>query len=315
MAVMKRKGRGNIRSIRKRRRSENTVGYLFLLPWLVGFFGLAIGPILGSLYLSFTHYNLLTPPKWIGLHNYVAMFHQDPMFYHSLMLTLYYVLLSVPIHLIFALAIAVLLNKGIRGDGVYRTIYYVPSLLGGSVSIAIVWKQIFGQSGVFNNLLHIFGVTGIDWVSDPRTILYAIIALQVWQFGSAMLIFLAGLKQIPTALYESADVDGASRIRQFARITLPLLTPMIFFNLVMGVINSFQAFTPAYVIGNGKGGPIGSTMFYTLYLYLKGFSFFQMGYASALAWIMLIVIGLLTLALFISQKYWVFYLDGNQEKG
>lgn len=301
----------------KRRKSahwnQNGVAYLFLSPWLLGFFGLAVGPILASLYLSFTNYNLLTRPKWIGIQNYSTMLGSDSSFYHSLGITLFYVVLSVPAHLIFALLIAVVLNRGIKGVGIYRTVYYIPSLLGGSVAIALVWKQVFGQDGAFNQLLSLFGIKGMDWVSDPKTILYTIVVLAVWQFGSAMLIFLAGLKQIPKDIYESAEVDGASKTRQFFTLTLPLLTPTIFFNLVMGVISSFQIFTSGYVIGDGRGGPIGSTLFYTLYLYLKGFSFFDMGYASALAWIMLIIIGVLTLIIFATQKYWVFYSDGKQE--
>ncbi|MDQ0897914.1 MULTISPECIES: carbohydrate ABC transporter permease [unclassified Paenibacillus] len=294
---------------------QNRTAYLFLLPWLVGFFCLTLGPMLGSLYLSFTKFNLLNAPRWLGLDNYVQIFNEDDSFYHSMGLTFQYALLSVPLRLIFALIVALALNKGIRALGVYRTVYYIPSLLGGSVAIAIVWRKIFDGDGLFNQFLSWFGIQGPSWVAHPDYILSTIITLSVWQFGSAMVIFLAGLKQVPADLYEASQVDGAGKVRQFFRITLPLLSPVIFFNLVMSIINSFQVFTPGYVIGDGRGGPLNSTLFYTLYLYLKGFSFFDMGYASALAWIMLVVIGVLTAIVFVTSKYWVFYGDGKDERG
>ncbi|GGI99983.1 sugar ABC transporter permease [Alicyclobacillus cellulosilyticus] len=288
--------------------------YAFMLPWLVGFFGLAVGPMAASLYLSLTDYSLLAPPHFIGVANYVRIFTQDPSFYQSLRVTTLYVLLSVPCRLLFALAVAMALDQGIRAVGLYRTIYYIPSLMGGSVAVALVWKKVFGYDGVFNHFLSLFGWQGMDWVANPKTVLYTIVGLSVWQFGSAMLIFLAGLKQIPAELYEAASVDGASRVRRFVSITLPLLTPTILFNLVMGIISSFQNFTSGYIIGDGRGGPLQSTLFYTLNLYLQGFSYFHMGYAAALAWVMLIILALLTWLLFATQRYWVFYFDG-QEKG
>lgn len=294
---------------------QNRTAYLFLLPWLVGFFCLTLGPMLGSLYLSFTKFNLLNSPRWLGLDNYVQIFKEDDSFLHSMGLTFQYALLSVPLRLIFALLVAMALNKGIRALGVYRTVYYIPSLLGGSVAIAIVWRKIFDGDGLFNQFLSWFGIQGPAWVAHPDYILSTIITLSVWQFGSAMVIFLAGLKQVPADLYEASQVDGAGKIRQFFQITLPLLSPVIFFNLVMSIINSFQVFTPGYVIGDGRGGPVNSTLFYTLYLYLKGFAFFDMGYASALAWIMLVVIGVLTAIVFLTSKYWVFYGDGKDERG
>ena len=294
---------------------QNRTAYLFLLPWLIGFFCLTLGPMLGSLYLSFTKFNLLNSPRWLGLDNYVQIFKEDDSFLHSMGLTFQYALLSVPLRLIFALLVAMALNKGIRALGVYRTVYYIPSLLGGSVAIAIVWRKIFDGDGLFNQFLSWFGIEGPAWVAHPDYILSTIITLSVWQFGSAMVIFLAGLKQVPADLYEASQVDGAGKIRQFFQITLPLLSPVIFFNLVMSIINSFQVFTPGYVIGDGRGGPVNSTLFYTLYLYLKGFAFFDMGYASALAWIMLVVIGVLTAVVFLTSKYWVFYGDGKDERG
>ncbi|WP_159886923.1 carbohydrate ABC transporter permease [Paenibacillus puerhi] len=291
---------------------QNRTAYLFLLPWLIGFFGLTLGPMLGSLYLSMTKFNLLNPPRWLGLENYKQIFTEDTTFLHSMGLTFQFALVSVPLRLAFALFIAMALNKGIRALGLYRTVYYIPSLLGGSVAIAIVWRKIFDGDGLFNQFLGIFGIEGPAWVAHPDYILSTIITLSVWQFGSAMVIFLAGLKQVPADLYEASQVDGAGKVRQFFSITLPLLSPVIFFNLVMSIINSFQVFTPGFVIGDGRGGPVDSTMFYTLYLYLKGFSFFDMGYAAALAWIMLVVIGTMTAVVFLTSKYWVFYGDGKQ---
>ncbi|MGO4545759.1 carbohydrate ABC transporter permease [Paenibacillus sp. 2TAB23] len=291
---------------------HNLTAYTFLLPWLIGFFCLTLGPMLGSLYLSLTKYNLLTPPEWIGFANYLEIFKEDDTFSNSLWLTIKYVFISVPLRLAFALLVAMVLNKGIRGLGIYRTVYYIPSLLGGSVAIAIVWRQIFDGNGLVNQFLSWFGIQGPSWISHPDYIVHTIITLSVWQFGSAMVIFLAGLKQVPADLYEAAQVDGAGKARQFFRITLPMLSPVIFFNLVMSIINSFQAFTPAFVIGDGRGGPLDATMFYTLYLYMKGFSFFDMGYASALAWIMLLIIGIFTGIIFLTSKYWVFYGDSKE---
>lgn len=296
------------------RARQERIAYLFMTPWLIGFFGLTLGPMIASLYLSLTQYSLLNRPVWTGFGNYAQIFNQDPLFSHSLRLTFSYVLLSVPLKLAFALAIAIALSKGIRGLGVYRTVYYIPSLLGGSVAISVVWRKVFDADGIFNRFLGLFGIQGPSWVSHPDYILYAIVALSVWQFGSAMIIFLAGLKQIPTELYEAAEVDGAGKLGRFVKITLPLLSPVIFFNLVMGIINSFQVFTSAYVLGDGRGGPINSTLFYTLYLYLKGFSFFDMGYASALAWIMLVIIAMFTAIVFATQRYWVFYY-GDESGG
>ncbi|MDF2922371.1 MAG: YesP [Paenibacillaceae bacterium] len=291
---------------------HNRTAYLFLLPWLLGFFCLTLGPMLGSFYLSLTKYNLLNSPRWLGLDNYKQIFTDDQSFVHSIVLTFQYVLMSVPLRLFFALMVAMALNKGIRALGIYRTVYYIPSLLGGSVAIAIVWRNLFAGDGLINGFLSVFGIKGPAWIANPSYVLYTIITLSVWQFGSAMVIFLAGLKQIPTELYEASEVDGAGKTRQFFQITLPLLSPVIFFNLVMGLINSFQVFTSGYVIGDGRGGPIDSTLFYTLYLYLKGFAFFDMGYAAALAWILLCIIGVFTAIVFVTSKYWVFYGDGKE---
>lgn len=292
---------------RRRAHRDNLWGYLFLLPWLVGLFLLTLGPMLASLYLAFTDFDLFTAPAWIGLDNFVRMFTVDPEFIASLRVTFIYVALGVPLELVFALAVAVALNRGLRGLDFYRSVYYLPSLLGGSVAIAVLWRQVFGGEGLLNQFLAVFGVDAPSWVSDPQYALYTLVVLHVWQFGAPMVIFLAGLRQIPQEFYDAAAVDGAGRVARFLRITIPLLSPVIFFNLVLRVIGSFQAFTPAYIISDGSGGPIDSTLFYTLYLYQEGFVNFRMGYASALAWFLLLIIAALTAVNFAASRYWVHY--------
>ncbi|GCE07275.1 carbohydrate ABC transporter permease [Dictyobacter aurantiacus] len=297
------------KTVSSRARRENLVGYLFMLPWFVGLIALTLGPMLGSLYLSFTSYDLLSAPRWIGLQNYGAML-ADIRFLDALKVTAIYVLLSVPLKLIFALLVAMVLNRGLRGLAIYRSIYYVPSLLGGSVTIAILWQQIFGKDGIVNAGLALLGFHNLgSWVANPNTSLLTLIVLAVWQFGSPMLIFLAGLKQIPQEMYEAANIDGAGVWKRFFRITLPMLSPIIFFNLVLQMISAFQAFTPAFIVSNGNGGPYDSTLFYTLYIYLQGFGYFHMGYASAMAWVLLLIIAIFTAVAFRSSRLWVFYQD------
>jgi len=291
---------------------ENLAGYLFLTPWLLGFFILTLGPLLASLYLSFTHYNLLSAPNWAGLANYRTMLTDDPRYFTALRVTMVYVFLSVPLKLVFALGVAMLLNKGLTGLSVYRAIYYVPSLLGGSVAIALLWQQIFGRNGVVNQLLASLGVADPpSWMAHPDYALYPLIILAVWQFGSPMLIFLAGLKQIPEDLYEAAAIDGAGNVSRFLRITVPLITPVIFFNVILQMIGAFQVFTPAYIMGGGTGGPRDSMLFYTLYLYQQGFVNMNMGYAAAMAWVLLIIIAVFTAINFFLSRYWVFYQDAG----
>ncbi len=284
-------------------------GYLFLLPWLVGFFGLTIGPMVTSLYLSFTDFDLLTTPEWIGASNYIRMFTNDPKFWASMRVTMFFVIFSVPLKLAFALAVAMLLNRGIRGLPLYRALFYLPSLLGASVAIAILWRQIFAGDGLVNKFLAMFGIIGPSWISNPNYSLWTLIILSIWQFGSPMIIFLAGLRQIPQDMYEAASLDGASKWRQFVKITLPLLTPVVFFNAIIQTIEAFKSFTPAFIISGGTGNPINSTLFYTLYLYQEAFGFFRMGYASALAWVLLALVGLFTAFSFLTSKYWVHYDD------
>ena len=291
------------------RGKENLAGYLFLLPWFAGFFFLTLGPMLTSLYYSFTEFDLLTSPDWIGTSNYRDLA-GDERYFASIRVTFTFVLISVPLKLAFALAVAMILNKGMRGLGLYRAVYYVPSLLGGSVAIALLWRRMFGRDGLVNQALERVGYDDPpSWISTPDYALYPLILLAVWQFGSPMLIFLAGLKQIPVDLYEAAQIDGAGSINRFVRITLPLLTPVLFFNLVLQTISAFQSFTPAYIVSGGTGGPRDATLFYTLYLYETAFGNLKMGLASAMAWILLLIIGFFTLANFISSRYWVYYSD------
>lgn len=298
------------RPARAAARRRDGWGYLFLTPWLLGFLGFVLGPMVGSLYLSFTEFNLFDPPRWVGLDNYDRAFFGDERFWNSLRVTFLYVFTSVPARLVFALAVAVLLNRGVRGMRVYRAVYYLPSLLGGSVAVAILWRQLFGSGGLLNHVLSWFGHhTERSWIADPDTSLLTMIALAAWQFGSPMIIFLAGLRQIPPELYEAAELDGAGPVTRFFRVTLPLLSPLVFFNLVLQMIHAFQAFTPAYVISNGSGGPADSTLFYTLYLYQEGFTQFHMGYASALAWVLFAVISVFAALAFLSSRYWVHYAD------
>jgi multiple sugar transport system permease protein len=288
---------------------QNAAAYFFLSPWIVGFVVLTLGPIIASAYLSFTHYDLFNPPVWAGFDNYWRMFVEDGRFYTALRVTFTYVFLSVPLKLAFALAVALMLSRGLAAIGIYRAVYYLPSLLGGSVAIAIMWREIFSYDGIINRFLLLFGIDGPSWITSPSYSLYTLVALAVWQFGSPMVIFLAGLKQIPQDLYDAAAVDGAGRWRKFISVTLPMLTPIIFFNFVMQLIGSFQAFTPSFIVSKGTGGPADSTLFYTLYLYEQGFTNFQMGYASAMAWVLVGIIATATAVAFLSARYWVHYGD------
>ncbi|GGN45823.1 multiple sugar transport system permease protein [Actinoplanes campanulatus] len=290
------------------RKRDNKAAYLFLLPWFAGLVLITAGPVTASLVLGFTDYNLIQPPEFNGLENITRML-GDQRLHHALGVTFKYVLISVPLQLAAALGLAMLLDRGMRGLAFYRSAFYLPSLLGSSVAIAVLWRQIFGAEGLFNQLLNLFGITGRGWISDPDTALSTLIVLNVWTFGAPMVIFLAGLRQIPVMYYEAAQVDGASRWLQFRRITVPLLSPIIFFNLVLQIIHAFQSFTQAFVVSGGTGGPSDSTMFYTLYLYQRGFHNFDMGYASALAWLLLIIIAAFTAINFWAAKKWVFYDD------
>lgn len=287
--------------------AKNAPGYVFLAPWLIGFLFLALGPILVSLYLSFTKYDMIGDPRWVGLSQYEYMFTKDKRFWKSLEVTFTYVILAVPARLAFALMIAMILDKGIRAIGIYRALYYLPSILGASIAIAILWRQIFNIDGVVNAFLSMFGIQGPNWIANPDTSLYTLVVLAMWQFGSPMLIFLAGLRGISPELYEAAEIDAASKPRQFFAITLPLLAPVIFFNIILQTIEAFKTFSSAFIISNGDGSPADSLLFFTIYLFNEAFKFFRMGYASALAWTLLVIIGAFTALSFFASKYWVHY--------
>jgi multiple sugar transport system permease protein len=294
-----------------RRAREALAAYGFLTPWLVGLIGLTLGPMLYSLYLSFTRYNLLTPPQWRGLANYRAML-DDPRFLHSVGVTLRYAVIAVPSILVVSLLVAMMLNKGMRFLAFYRAAFYLPSLVGASVAVSLLWRQMFGGDGTVNAALRAVGIGGRTWIGDPKTALYTLVLLSVWTFGSPMIIFLAGLRQVPKDLYEAAEMDGAGRMRQFVSVTLPMLSPLIFFNVLLTTVNALQAFTPAYVVSNGSGGPADSTLFYTLYLYQRGFTNLDMGYASAMAWVLFAIIMVVTFVQVRFTRRFVYY-EGDQQ--
>lgn len=299
--------------LKRRRAKGSLIAFVFLAPWLIGLVTLTIGPMIYSLYLSFTDYNLLAPTaNWIGLDNYIRLFTSDPRAIQSMIVTITYVFVAVPAILIVSMLVALLLNSKIGFLTGYRALFYLPSLLGASVAVAALWRVVWGDDGMVNQVLGFFGIEHSSWVGSPDTALMTLIVLAVWTFGSTMIIFLAGLRQVPHELYEAAQVDGAGKVRQFFSITVPLMTPIIFFNALMVTINTFQAFTQAYVVSGGTGGPADSTLFYTLYLYQQGFSQLNMGYASALAWVLVAVLGILTAVFFGTSRFWVHYEDGGR---
>ncbi len=299
------------KKIKAYKRRDNIAGYVMLAPWLFGFVLMYFLPMLISIYYSFTDYNLLNDAKVIGFDNYVRIFTNDDTFWQALKVTFIYTIFLVPLRLAFALVVAMLLNTKHRGLGLYRTIYYIPSIIGGSIAVSIVWQQIFGNDGVVMSLLSVFGIEqDVSLLGNPKTALAVIILMGVWQFGSSMLIFLAALKQIPGSLYESAMVDGAKKPTIFFKITLPMLTPTIFFNLILQMVNGFRVFTESYVITDG--GPLDSTLSYVLYLYRRAFTYFDMGYSCALAWILVIIIAVFTVVLFKTQNNWVYYESGGE---
>ena len=293
-----------MKMLKKAMNNERTAGMIFTMPFTIGFLLFMIVPMGISLYYSFCSYDILSPPVFTGLQNFKTMF-ADETFYKSIKVTFFFAFVSVPLRLLFALIVAMLLLKSTKLTGFYRAAYYLPSIIGGSVAVAILWKRMFATDGVINKLLQVVGINcTMSWLGNTKTAIWVLIILAVWQFGSSMLIFLSSLKQIPQSLYEAANVDGANGISKFFRITLPLLTPTIFFNLVMQMINGFLAFTQSYIITQGK--PMNSTLFYTVYMYQQSFEFYNTGYGAALAWVMLAIIGLITLFLFATKRFWVY---------
>lgn len=284
---------------------ESGAAYIFSLPFMIGFLVFLIVPMMISLYYSFCEYDIISPPRFVGLKNYISMFTADETFWRSMKATVYFAVASVPLKLIFALAVAMILARPTKLTGLYRAAYYFPSIIGGSVAVAVLWKRLFSLDGVINSVLGSLGMpVKISWLGNTKTAIWVLILLAVWQFGSSMLIFLASLKQIPVSLYEAAEADGANGIVKFFRITLPLLTPTIFFNLVMQVINGFLAFTQCLIITQGQ--PMDSTLFYAVYMYQQSFQFGNAGYGAAMAWVMLLLIAVITFLLFKTKKYWVY---------
>lgn len=289
---------------RPRLDAETKAGLAFTSPFIIGFLLFMIVPMMISLYYSLCDYNILSAPVFVGLTNYIKMF-SDEVFFKTIGVTFFYALISVPLRLAFALLVAMLLLNSSRLTAFYRAAYYLPSIIGGSVAVSILWKRMFAIDGVINKVLAVFGMKDpVSWLGDKNTAIWTLILLAVWQFGSSMLIFLSSLKQIPPSLYEAASIDGAGKIRQFFKITLPLLTPTIFFNLVMQMINGFLAFTQCYIITQGK--PMNSTLFYTVYMYQQSFEYYNTGYGAALAWVMLLIVGLITAFLFATKRFWVY---------
>lgn len=295
----------------KRFLGNRYTGLLYITPWIIGFIIFQLYPLISSLFYSFMDYRMFSEPEFIGLENYIYMVTKDELFWHSLKVTSIYVLVSIPLKLVTALIIALFLSRKLRFINFFRTVYYIPSIMGGSVAIAILWKAMFMKEGYVNSLLSILSIPSVSWLGNPSVALYTLSFLVVWQFGSSMVLFLAGLKQIPSELYEAARVDGASGIKIFFSITLPQLSPIIFFNLIMQIINAFQEFTGALVITD-RGGPMNETYLYVLKIYDEGFRFFKMGYASALSWVLFIIILIFTSLIFKSSSGWVYYEDGGK---
>ncbi|CUO12703.1 sn-glycerol-3-phosphate transport system permease protein ugpA [Turicibacter sanguinis] len=281
--------------------------YLYILPWFIGFLVFKLNPFFNALLLSFQQNNLIREPKWVKLQNYQQLLFEDELFKTSLIVTFKYVFLTVPLVLVFALFIAYILNFKIKGVNFFRTAYYIPSILGGSVAVSIVWKFIFGNDGVINAMLDMVGLEPVMWLTDTRYALIVLSLLKAWQFGSVMVIFLSALQNVPQSLYEAASIDGAGKWRSFFTITVPMITPVILFNAVQLLVKSFQEFNSAYLISDG--GPLNSTYLLNLFIYKNAFSSFKMGYASAASWIMFIIIMALTAVVFRSSNYWVHYND------
>ena len=288
---------------------DAVVGHVFAAPFIFGFICFSLIPIVTSIYYAFTDYSMGAKTiTWVGGKNFGQLL-TDDIFVKSLVITLKYVFVSVPLKLAFALFVAFLLTRKSKLVTLYRSLYYVPSLVGGSVAVALVWKQLFARKGLFNSVLADMGLNTINWFGDQKLALYPLILMSVWQFGSSMIIFAAGLKEIPTSYYEAAEIDGANGFQRFFKITLPCLSPIILYNLVMQTISAFMAFTQAFIIT--QGGPNNSTMMYALYVYKQAFSYNNMGYACAMSWFMLVVMSIITLIIFKSSKMWVFSESGD----
>ncbi len=285
---------------------EAASGYGFISIWIVGFLIFTLGPMVASLFFSLTEYNIVDTPVWVGLKNYFNLF-TDPLFWHSIKVTIYYAALALPLQLVFGFFIAVLLNQKIPGVNLWRTIYFLPSVISG-VAVALLWVRLFNPHiGLINGMLRLIGIQGPGWTADPQWAIPALVMMGLWGVGGGMIIYLAGLQGIPTDLYDAAKVDGANTWQRFWNVTIPMMTPVIFYNLVLGLIGTFQYFTEVYVITDGTGGPVRSTLVYNLYLFQNAFRYFDMGYASAMAWVLFLIVLGLTVLVFRSSEFWVYY--------
>lgn len=307
-----RKRQGGVPMTGKKFKPKRYIGLVYIAPWLIGFLLFQLYPFVASFCYSFTDYTLLNRPQFVGLENYRTLFTTDPQFLSTMKITGIYALLSVPLKLTFALFIAMLLNAKIKGIGIYRSLYYLPSIFGGSVAVSVLWRVMFMKDGMINHFLGIFGIAPVNWLTGEHLALFTLSLLQVWQFGSAMVIFLAALKGIPSELYEAASIDGGGKWKQFIHITLPQISSVIFFNLIMQSIQALQNFTSAFVITNG--GPMKKTYIIGMKLYDDAFRFYKVGYACAESWILFIVILALTLLVFKSSNAWVYYADEGGTK-
>lgn len=296
-------GVSRYRSVKRR---DNLAGYFFIGPWLFCFLAFTLIPLISSVVLSMMEYNMLSDPVFIGFKNFVDLFTEDQLFGKSLGVTFEFVFLAIPLRLMFALLVALILNRESKAVPLYRVVYYLPSILGGSVAVAVMWRYCFNRDGVFNTALRALGIPcSISWISNTDTAIWSLVLMFIWQFGSPMLIFLAGLKQIPKSYHEAAECDGAGSVKRFFKITLPMLTPIIFFNLIMQMIGGFMVFSQAMIVT--EGGPLNRTLVYALYLYRQSFTYYRMGYGSAMAWILIAIVGVFTALVFKSSNYWVFY--------
>lgn len=286
-------------------RREALQGYLSISPWIVGFLLFTLGPVVASIYFSFTEWTIVRPPEWIGARNYIRMFTKDPLFWQTLKVTTLFVLMALPLKLVFGLGLSLLLNLKLRGMDLFRTIFYIPAVISG-VAVSLMWMWLLQpDTGVINTLLSYIGIKGPAWFWDPDWALPSVALMSVWSVGGSAVIYLAGLQNIPPHLYEAAEIDGANHWRKFWSITIPLLTPTLFFQLIIEMIGAFKVFTQAFVIT--QGGPLKATYFYLFYFYEEAFQNFNMGYASALALVLMLIIMSATIFLNATSKHWVFY--------
>jgi len=286
-------------------RTRGWVGYAFIAPWLIGFLVFVAGPFVVSIYLSFTRYEVVTPPEWIGTANYQRLLYEDPLFWNSLWITLKYALVAVPLGIVAGVVLALLLNLEIGGISVYRTLFFLPSIVPMVASCVIFVWLLNPQIGLVNSILRLVGLEGPAWLSKAPWAFWSLVIMSLWAIGGSMIIYLAGLKDIPDTLYEAAMIDGADMWQRTRHVTLPMLTPVIFFNLIMGVIGAFQYFTQAYIMT--QGGPEDSTTFYALYLFDRSWRYLDMGYASAMAWVLFLIIMSITAIIFKTHRKWVHY--------